>query len=98
MANAVSQMGQLTQANAANAEESASAAEELNGQAEELTQLVGGFQLSVREGSPKAAAKAQAAPSAPEPSRIKPNGKDRTSRRPGRKLILDDSEGRLSQF
>lgn len=42
--NAISQMDQVTQANAANAEESASAGEELSAQAEELTQVVGVLQ------------------------------------------------------
>jgi len=43
---AVAQMNKVTQSNAANSEESASAAEELNGQAEELANMVGGFTLS----------------------------------------------------
>jgi len=38
-------MDQLTQQNAANSEESASAAEELSGQAAELAELVGRFRL-----------------------------------------------------
>ena len=43
---AVSQMDKVTQMNASNSEESASAAEELNGQAEELRRLVSEFKLS----------------------------------------------------
>jgi hypothetical protein len=39
-------MNQLTQSTAANAEESASAAEELSSQAESMKDLVGGFKLS----------------------------------------------------
>ena len=53
--SAVSQMDKVTQANAANAEESASAAEELNAQAEtlkeavqELRELVDGEQVQIR--------------------------------------------------
>ena len=45
---AVSQMDKVTQMNASNSEESASAAEELNGQAEELRRLVNEFKLTSR--------------------------------------------------
>jgi Skp family chaperone for outer membrane proteins len=44
--NAVTQMNQVTQSNAASSEESASAAEELNSLAEELQDLVNTFKLS----------------------------------------------------
>jgi methyl-accepting chemotaxis protein len=47
---AVAQMDQVTQQNAANSEQSASAAEELAAQAQELTELVGRFQLDGRAG------------------------------------------------
>ncbi len=64
--NAVSQMDKVTQSNAAGAEESASASEELNAQAvgqkesvAELLALVGGAQKSVRE-TPAAAPRAPA--------------------------------------
>jgi len=43
---AVAQMNKVTQSNAANSEESASAAEELNSQASELAHMVGSFKLS----------------------------------------------------
>lgn len=43
---AVTDLDKVTQLNAANAEESASAAEELNGQSEEMRSLVGQFMLS----------------------------------------------------
>jgi len=43
---AVTQMDQLTQMNAANSEESASAAQELSGQAEEMRALVASFKLT----------------------------------------------------
>ena len=46
---AVAQMDQVTQQNAAGAEESASAAEELNGQSIELSDMVGKFKLSVEK-------------------------------------------------
>jgi ABC-type transporter Mla subunit MlaD len=53
---AVSQMDKVTQSNAANAEESASASEELNAQAEEMSQLVaeltGLVRGSAADGSP----------------------------------------------
>ena len=44
--SAVAQLDKVTQQNAANAEESASASEELNGQASELQSMVGQFTLS----------------------------------------------------
>jgi methyl-accepting chemotaxis protein len=43
---AVGEMDKVTQQNAASAEESSSAASELNGQAEELAAMVGAFQLA----------------------------------------------------
>ena len=43
--HAVSEMDKVTQQNAASAEESSSAASELNGQTEELAAMVGAFQL-----------------------------------------------------
>ncbi len=46
LTQSVSQMDQVTQANAANSEESASAAEELSSQAEELMAMVNGFRIS----------------------------------------------------
>ena len=49
---AVSQMDKVTQMNASNSEESASAAEELNGQAEELRRLVNEFKLSRKNVNP----------------------------------------------
>jgi methyl-accepting chemotaxis protein len=42
---AVSEMDKVTQQNAASAEESSSAASELNGQSEELAAMVGSFQI-----------------------------------------------------
>ena len=60
---AVAQLDKVTQQNAANAEESASAAEELNGQAAELQGMVGRFTLSaVSGGGPKAKPKSGGAP------------------------------------
>lgn len=46
LTQSVGQMDQVTQANAANSEESASAAEELSSQAEELMAMVNGFKIS----------------------------------------------------
>jgi methyl-accepting chemotaxis protein len=51
--NAVSNMNQVTQSNAANAEESAAAVEELNSLAEELQDLVNTFKLSTSRGGVK---------------------------------------------
>jgi methyl-accepting chemotaxis protein len=53
VSNAVEQMNQITQQTAANAEESAGAAKELSGQAEDLQHMVGSFQLSRAQGSPR---------------------------------------------
>jgi methyl-accepting chemotaxis protein len=47
----VEQMNQLTQSNAANSEESASAAQELGSQAEEMRRMVGSFRLSLQSDS-----------------------------------------------
>ncbi len=94
---AVTQMNQLTQTTAANAEESASTAEELSGQAEEMTRLVGRFLLSVRKEAPAASVTAETG-SPSKSAGVKPNGKDRTSKRPARKLVLDDAERSLSHF
>ena len=44
--NAVAEMNKVTQQNAANSEESASASEELNSQAQELSSLIGTFDLT----------------------------------------------------
>lgn len=52
---AISQMGQITQLTAANAEQSAAAAEELNGQSEQMLGMVGSFQLADTAHQPKRA-------------------------------------------
>jgi len=44
--HAIQEMGQVTQKNAANSEESASASEELSAQTQSLLQLVGQFKTS----------------------------------------------------
>jgi methyl-accepting chemotaxis protein len=49
---AVGEMERVTQQNAASAEESSSAASELSGQSEELSGMVGSFQLEAKEGLP----------------------------------------------
>jgi len=76
---AVGQMDQITQANAANAEESASASEELSGQAEELSRMVielmamvggaAGHRGDVRSAATAVTAVAAAASSLRQPSR-----------------------------
>jgi methyl-accepting chemotaxis protein len=67
---AVSEMDKVTQQNAASAEQSSSAASELNGQAEELAAMVGAFQLTRHGGAalkkPAAHARSAALP-APRP-------------------------------
>ena len=59
---AVSQVDQVTQANAANSEESSSAAHELSGQAQELAAMVGAFRFQ-RTAAPADGADAVATPS-----------------------------------
>lgn len=81
---AVSQMDQVTQANAANSEEAAAASEELSAQAEELNNMVG--VLSVIVGGSKAAAQIGQASAAPRPARkpvkaAKPSGPSIAERR-----------------
>jgi methyl-accepting chemotaxis protein len=90
--SAVGLMDKVTQGNAANAEESAAAAEELNAQAgvmkqsvAELLQLVGGRENSrtIGAGTPAAPARAKearvAAPVAKRPAPIHGNGHARTA-------------------
>ncbi len=50
---ALGQIDQVTQSNTANAEESASASEELSGQAEQLKQMISKFQLSIGKATPR---------------------------------------------
>ena len=73
--SAVGQMDQVTQSSAANAEESASASEELSAQAEELNRMVGDLQ-GVIDGSTSAQAGSQAGfqadTSAPRPRKQAP--------------------------
>jgi len=67
---AVSEMDKVTQQNAANSEESASAAQELSGQSEELAAMVGAFQFDRG-----AVRKTEALPTAlPHQKRIQANG------------------------
>jgi methyl-accepting chemotaxis protein len=64
VATAVGEMERITQGNAATAEESASASEELTGQARELLDLVASFRLdddAGRDGAPRPALPARAA-------------------------------------
>jgi len=71
---AVTQMDQATQQNAALVEESAAAAESLKVQAQQLVQVVALFKLSQGEGAPAAGARAsQAAPAANKLERRGPN-------------------------
>ena len=77
---AVTQMDKVTQSNAANAEESASAAEELNAQAatlkdavDELTQLVGGKQRTSNKSRPERVRASAPAKLAKTPSARKPH-------------------------
>ncbi len=62
VSTAMSQVSQVTQTNASSSEELAATAEEMNGQAEQLQQLVSFFQLAgtPRAGTPRAAAPAPA--------------------------------------
>ena len=69
MTSAVGEMDKVTQQNAASAEESSSAASELNGQAEELAAMVGAFQLE-RPGA-RAGASPLVRPVAHPPDRTK---------------------------
>ena len=57
---AVAQMDKVTQANAANSEESSSASTELSGQAQELADMVGAFRLDREHGSKEVSATAGA--------------------------------------
>jgi len=67
--DAVGQMDQVTQQNAALVEESAAAAESLRGQAQQLVQAVATFKLPAgNQGAPLAMASAAQAPSAPSHS------------------------------
>jgi methyl-accepting chemotaxis protein len=71
-------MNAVTQQTAANAEESASAAEELSGQAEKMEALVGHFQLATAPAAPRRDTAARAARRTPHrgvpagPSPIRP--------------------------
>jgi len=69
---AVSQMDQVTQTNAANAEESASAAEELNAQAEMLSEAVASLQKLVGGASGTPVVKPQAAPASRAAAAFRP--------------------------
>lgn len=66
---AVTDLDKVTQQNAANAEESASAAEELNGQAEEMRSLVGQFTLSGNGSKKKSSSKVKV-PTLPESHKV----------------------------
>jgi methyl-accepting chemotaxis protein len=69
---AVTQLDKVTQSNAANSEEAASAAEELNGQASSLAQVVGQFKLSNDNVPPKAAKPVAHVAAPPAKSESKP--------------------------
>ena len=58
----MSHMDQVTQSNAANAEESASSSEELNAQAHDLQKMVGMLEVIVHGADHRPAARALAAP------------------------------------
>ena len=90
----VDQMNQVTQQNAANSEESASASEELSAQAAELQSLVGAFALSeTHRMAGNGTAMAPSAPPRPAPT---PKG---TGARADNVIPLDDEDiESLSQF
>ena len=69
---AVTQMDKVTQSNAANAEESASAAEELNAQAESMKEAVGDL-LRLVDGQNAAASKREGKPASKAPTRAGTN-------------------------
>jgi methyl-accepting chemotaxis protein len=74
---AVAEMDKVTQQNAASAEESSSAAAQLSGQAEELSAMVGSFQLSEDPGAPGEVTRRS--PSARLPANASPPQGKRTS-------------------
>jgi methyl-accepting chemotaxis protein len=70
---AVADMDKVTQQNAANSEESSSAASELSGQAAELASIVGAFQIErAADGVRAAAPPAAAVPARPTPTPARP--------------------------
>ncbi len=107
---AVGQMDKVTQSNAANAEESAAAAEELNGQAASMKQSVAAL-LKLVGGEPKVSAKTASAPilrvsqnrppAAKQPAVIRSHGhrqstKDTPASGPAGKLSANDSDYKFS--
>jgi methyl-accepting chemotaxis protein len=70
---AVTDMNKVTQQNAANSEESSSAAAELSSQSEELASMIGAFQLA-RQSSGHGMAKAHKAPASKSAAAGKSNG------------------------
>ncbi len=92
---AVGQMDQITQANAANAEESASASEELSGQAEELSRMVIEL-MSMVGGSASTGGRTAPAPAPHHVARAATPSASHAPSRPSRKeapvASLDDDE------
>jgi len=96
--NAMTQVDQITQANAANAEESASASEELSSQAEELGSMVRELTTMVGGADGHVAHRATGAVKRPKVSLPKPKAKAQRSSSPARPsrecdvLPLDDED------
>jgi methyl-accepting chemotaxis protein len=97
-------MDKVTQQNAASAEESSSAASELNGQAEELAAMVGSFQLARRQAGgamkrPAAhASGARQAPRRPDVGRTLGAGTPIASRSPPVDAFPMDAETEARDF
>jgi methyl-accepting chemotaxis protein len=107
---AVAQMDKVVQQNAANAEESASASEELQAQAQAMRELVGelvalvegkkkmAIGISQREMKNRETKIAQGQTPSAQPARSKGNGRQRPSRRPQQVIPLDEEEAHFREF
>lgn len=94
---ALSQVGQVTQANTASAEESAAAAEELSSQAEHLKQMLARFKLgdhllSVASKKPVVEAEAVVVPDGKESAKRAAPQELKAPQSPGDFITLDDEE------
>jgi methyl-accepting chemotaxis protein len=92
-------MDKVTQQNAASAEESSSAASELNGQAEELAAMVGAFQLARQGGARPAQRKPTAAlPAARHAPARAARANGTQAMKPPEKIFPMDDETELKGF
>jgi methyl-accepting chemotaxis protein len=99
--SAVAQMNQITQQTAANSEESASVAEELSGQAQEVRSLVTSFKLSdsgLRRSAPAAPGGARRLQPAPAPPRPAPAPGPGPSTRARAVIPFDEDLKTLEEF